>query len=493
MRATTYEEGKTDTTWFRVEIANSIMDSPRLKESLVRKLLKIRRFQGEEPQTFGQKLNGTNFIMYQTQISLLLGLDDRSIVSICKTVCPKYGPPPTKKFKFSSEITKPVVVHDGKSSKENVSSTQSKEKPSSLASPASRVSESPEIRFPLDYLLPIKKLNKCHELTYQNSAANPNECPSASSTHHRESQDEPARPPAVPAPESTSMLPIVPVSIPADPPATISIAARPDDCPPASLSHRRESPDEPARPPAVSAPESTSMLPIVSVSVPGDPPATISIAARPDDGPPASSIHRRESLDEPTRPLTVPAPESTSMGPVISVAIPVDLPTPVSGAITTTTASLTSLVLDQPLDTFAASIPATPMPRTEQVNYEQGPTMSAFLSNFTTTTTMANSSMPIVSFDGLQYIAFNSANGQDFIDLTSNGSITESNPNLNSISVPMETDTVNASGDHGSSEEYRINGLVAQRFPAYSPTPKSQVVTELSLDLSMRAEKLLKH
>ena len=181
------------------------------------------------------------------------------------------------------------------------------------------------------------------------------------------------------------------------------------------------------------------------------------------------------------------------MGPFISVAIPVDLPTPVSGAITTTTASLTSLVLDQPLDTFAASIPATPMPRTEQVNYEQGPTMSAFLSNFTTTTTMANSSMPIVSFDGLQYIAFNSANGQDFIDLTSNGSITESNPNLNSISVPMETDTVNASGDHGSSEEYRINGLVAQRFPAYSPTPKSQVVTELSLDLSMRAEKLLKH
>ena len=288
VRATTYEEGKIDTTWFRVEIANSIMDSPRLKESLVRKLLKIRRFQGEEPQTFGQKLNGTNFIMYQTQISLLLGLDDRSIVSICKTVCPKYGPPPTKKFNFSSEITKPVVVHDGRSSKENVSSTQSKEKPSSLASPASRVSESPEIRFPLDYLLPIKKLNKCHELTYQNSAANPNECPSASSTHHRDSQDEPARPPAVPAPESTSMLPIVPVSIPADPPATISIAARPDDCPPASLSHRRESPDEPARPPAVSAPESTSMLPIVSVSVPGDPPATISIAARPDDDPPAS-------------------------------------------------------------------------------------------------------------------------------------------------------------------------------------------------------------
>ena len=272
--------------------------------------------------------------------------------------------------------------------------------------------------------MPIKKLNKCHELTYQNSAANPDECPPATSTHHRESQDEPARPPAVPAPESTSMLlivsvsfpadppatisiaarpddcppaslshrrespdeparppavpasestsmlPIVSVSVPADPPTTISIAARPDDCPPASLSHRRESPDEPARPPAVSAPESISMLPIVSVSVPGDPPATISIAARPDDGPPASSVHCRESLDEPARPLTVPAPESTSMGPVISVAIPVDLPTPVSGAITTTTASLTSLVLDQPLDTFAASIPATSMPRTEQVNHE---------------------------------------------------------------------------------------------------------------------------
>ena len=143
---------KTTTTpcKFRVEIANNIMDNPRLKESLVRKLLKIRRFQGEEPQTFGHKLNGTDFIMYQTQISLLLGLDDRSIVSICKTVCPKYGPPPTKKFKFSSEITKPVVVHDGKSSKENVPSTQSKEKPSSLASRPSRVSESPEIRFPLD-------------------------------------------------------------------------------------------------------------------------------------------------------------------------------------------------------------------------------------------------------------------------------------------------------------------------------------------------------
>ena len=89
------------------------------------------------------------------------------------------------------------------------------------------------------------------------------------------------------------------------------------------------------------------------------------------------------------------------------------------------------------------------------------------LSNFTTTTTMANSSMLIVSFDGLQYIAFNSAIGQDFIDLISDGSITESNPNLNSISVPMETDTVDASGDHGSSEEYTVNELVAQRFPAY--------------------------
>ena len=102
--ATTYEERKTDATWFRVEIANSIMDNSRLKDSLVRKLLKIRRFQGEEPQTFGQTLNGTDFIMYQTQISLLLGLDDRSIVSICKTVCPKYGPPPTKKFNIKSEM-----------------------------------------------------------------------------------------------------------------------------------------------------------------------------------------------------------------------------------------------------------------------------------------------------------------------------------------------------------------------------------------------------
>ena len=89
MRATTYEEGKTDATWFRVEIANGMMDNPRLNESLVRKLLKIRRFQGEEPQTFGQKLNGTNFIMFQTQICLLLGSDDRSIVSICKTICTK--------------------------------------------------------------------------------------------------------------------------------------------------------------------------------------------------------------------------------------------------------------------------------------------------------------------------------------------------------------------------------------------------------------------
>ena len=259
--------------------------------------------------------------MYQTQISLLLGLDDRSIVSICKTVCPKYGPPPTKTFKFSSEITKPVVVHDGKSSKENVPSTQSKEKPSSLVAPASRVSESPEIRFPLDYLLPIKKLKKCHELTYQKSAANPDDCPPAPSTH-RESPDEPAMPPAIPAPESTSLLPIVSVSTPADPPATNSIAARPDDCPPASLTHRRESPDEPARPPAVSAPESTSMLPAVSLSTPAGSSPTISSAASIDDGPPASSIHRRESLDEPARSFIVPAPESTSMGPVVSVATP---------------------------------------------------------------------------------------------------------------------------------------------------------------------------
>ena len=237
------------------------------------------------------------------------------------------------------------MVHDGKSSKENIPSTQAKEKHSSLAAPASRVSESPEKRFPLDYLLPIKKLNKCPELKYQNSAANPDDCP-------------PARPPAVPAPKSTSMLPIVSVSTPADPPATISIATIPDDCPPTSLTHRRESPDEPARPPAVSAPELTSMLPVVSLSTPVDSSATISSAASLDDGPPASSVHRRESLDESARPLTVPAPESTSMGPVISAATPMHLPTPVSGVITTTTASLTSLVLDQPLDTFAASIPS---------------------------------------------------------------------------------------------------------------------------------------
>ena len=320
------------------------------------------------------------------------------------------------------------MVHDGKSSKENVASTQSKENPSSLAAPASGVSESPEKRFPLDYLLPIKKLNKCPELKNQNSAANPDDCPPASSTLHRESQDEPARPPAVPAPKSTSMLPIVSVSSPADPPATISIAARPDDCPPASSTHHRESTGEPARPFAVSAPESTSMWPVVSVSTPADSSAMISSAASLDDCPPASSTHRRASLDEPARLLTVPTSESTSMGPVISASTPADPPNPVSGAIATTTASLTSeKPFDQPLDNFAASFPSTPIPRTEQVDHEQGPTMSAsFLSNFTTTTAMANSSMPVGSFDGLQYIAFNSANGQDFIDLTSNGSITES-------------------------------------------------------------------
>ena len=279
--------------------------------------------------------------MYKTQIPLLLGFDDRFIVSICKTVCPKYGLPPTKKFKFSSESTKPLVEHDGKSLKESVPPIKSKENPSSLAGPTSRVSESPDKRFPLDYLLPKEKLNKCPELTYQNSAANPDNCPPASSTHHRESQDDPARPPAVPAPESTSMWPVVSVSAPADPPATISIAASPEDCSPASSAHRRETPDEPARP-AVSALESTSMWPVVSLSAPADSPATISSAASIDDCPPASSTHRRESLDEPARPLTVPDPVSTSMGPVISAATLVGQSTPVSGAVTTTTSFLTS-------------------------------------------------------------------------------------------------------------------------------------------------------
>ena len=157
------------------------------------------------------------------------------------------------------------------------------------------------------------------------------------------------------------------------------------------------------------------------------------------------------------------------MGPVISVATLVCPPTPVSGAVTTTTVSLTSETpFDQPLDNFAASVPSTPMPKTEQADHERGPAMSAsFLSNFTTTTTTVNSSMPIVTFDGLQNIAFNSANGQDFIGLTSDGSITESNSNLNSISVPREIDTVDASGEHRSSEEYTINGLVVQSFLAY--------------------------
>ena len=36
-----------------------------------------------------------------------------------------------------------------------------------------------------------------------------------------------------------------------------------------------------------------------------------------------------------------------------------------------------------------------------------------------------------------------------------------------------------------------MNTPVAQRFPPYSPTPKSQLVMELPLDLRMRAEKLL--
>ena len=43
-------------------------------------------------------------------------------------------------------------------------------------------------------------------------------------------------------------------------------------------------------------------------------------------------------------------------------------------------------------------------------------------------------------------------------------------------------------GDDPVSEEYTVN---AQSFPSYSPSPKSQLVIELPVDLRMRAEKLL--
>ena len=57
---------------------------------------------------------------------------------------------------------------------------------------------------------------------------------------------------------------------------------------------------------------------------------------------------------------------------------------------------------------------------------------------------------------------------------------------------PAETETIDEKGDHPVSEEYTVNAHVAQRFPSYSPTPKSQLVMELPLDLRMRAEKLLR-
>ena len=57
---------------------------------------------------------------------------------------------------------------------------------------------------------------------------------------------------------------------------------------------------------------------------------------------------------------------------------------------------------------------------------------------------------------------------------------------------PAETETIDEKGDHPVSEEYTVNAPVAQRFPSYSPTPKSQLVMELPLDLRMRAEKMLR-
>ena len=57
---------------------------------------------------------------------------------------------------------------------------------------------------------------------------------------------------------------------------------------------------------------------------------------------------------------------------------------------------------------------------------------------------------------------------------------------------PAETEPIDEKGDHPVSEEYTVKAPVAQSFSSYSPTPKSQLVMELPVDLRMRAEKLLR-
>ena len=58
-------------------------------------------------QPFETVLDGSTFIIFRSQLSFFLVIDEKSVSSINKTVIPKFGgAPPTKKRKVSNENVK---------------------------------------------------------------------------------------------------------------------------------------------------------------------------------------------------------------------------------------------------------------------------------------------------------------------------------------------------------------------------------------------------
>lgn len=104
LNALTYEERQSSVDWFRVEMSPSLLKMAKERESLFRRLTRLDPFPGEVPTSFPNQLVGSTFIMFQTQLSILLGIEERSVTGIYKTNHPKYGPPkPAKRIKLSED------------------------------------------------------------------------------------------------------------------------------------------------------------------------------------------------------------------------------------------------------------------------------------------------------------------------------------------------------------------------------------------------------
>lgn len=185
--ATLYEEGHSMVAWFKTDVSPAIITIAKQRESLVRRLLKAIPFQGEIPVKYECNLVGRQLIIFKTQISAILGIDENLITNIARTTHPKYGgPTPVKKAKVFHPIQKsPVKSKHVDVRSKNLETTPKKLTHQEDSCKTSNLSPSPLVpslprkpaistKHPLDILLPIPQ--NCTETLLKKSDKS-DECP----------------------------------------------------------------------------------------------------------------------------------------------------------------------------------------------------------------------------------------------------------------------------------------------------------------------------